>query len=184
VNRPESGKVGESGAYFTPVRSRPPRRRARNGPLAAAQPLPHNAQHLAAARGLPTILTRRTMSEYAFSVAVRTQYMADQSDPDRGRYAFAYTITIHNTGEVAAQLISRHWIITDSDNTTQEVSGLGVVGHQPLLKPGEHFEYSSWATISTPVGSMKGEYFCVAEDGHRFEAPIPEFALVLPRMLH
>nr|WP_315596851.1 Co2+/Mg2+ efflux protein ApaG [uncultured Cupriavidus sp.] len=124
------------------------------------------------------------MSEYAFSVAVRTQYMADQSDPDRGRYAFAYTITIHNTGEVAAQLISRHWVITDSENATQEVAGLGVVGHQPLLKPGEHFEYSSWATISTPVGSMKGDYFCVAEDGHRFEVPIPEFALVLPRMLH
>ncbi len=81
-------------------------------------------------------------------------------------------------------MISRHWIITDSDNASQEVAGLGVVGHQPLLKPGEHFEYTSWATISTPVGSMKGAYFCVAEDGHRFEVPIPEFALVLPRMLH
>jgi len=145
--------------------------------LAAPPALPHNAATLSC-RDVPT------MSEYAFSVAVRTQYLADQSDPERGRHAFAYTITIHNTGEVAAQLISRHWVITDSDNGTQEVAGLGVVGHQPLLKPGEHFEYTSWATISTPIGSMKGEYFCVAEDGHRFEVPIPEFALVLPRMLH
>jgi len=152
---------------------------SRNGAaLAAPCALPHNAATLSLG---PNPLT---MSEYAFSVAVRTQHLPEQSDPDRGRYAFAYTITIHNTGEVAAQLISRHWIIADSDNGTQEVAGLGVVGHQPLLKPGEHFEYTSWATISTPVGSMKGEYFCVAEDGHRFEVPIPEFALVLPRMLH
>jgi len=124
------------------------------------------------------------MSEYAFSVAVRTQYMADQSDPDRGRYAFAYTITIHNIGEVAAQLISRHWIITDSDNQVREVKGLGVVGQQPLLAPGEQFEYTSWAVIATPVGTMRGEYFCVADDGERFEAPIAEFALHVPRTLH
>lgn len=75
-------------------------------------------------------------------------------------------------------------MITDADNRVQEVSGLGVVGHQPLLPPGESFEYTSWATINTPVGTMRGEYFCVAEDGHRFEAPIPEFALAMPRMLH
>ena len=121
---------------------------------------------------------------YAISVAVQTQFLQDQSMPDANRYAFSYTIRIANTGSVAARLISRHWIITDANNHIEEVRGLGVVGHQPLLQPGEHFEYSSWATISTPVGSMKGEYFCVAEDGHRFEAPIPEFALVLPRMLH
>lgn len=124
------------------------------------------------------------MSEYAFSVAVRTQYLPDQSDPDRGRFAFAYTITIHNTGEVAAQLISRHWTITDSDNAAQEVAGLGVVGHQPLLKPGEHFEYTSWAVIATPVGTMRGDYFCVAEDGERFDAQVPEFILRMPRTLH
>lgn len=97
---------------------------------------------------------------------------------------FAYTLTIRNTGQVAAQLISRHWIITDSDNHVQEVKGLGVVGHQPLLPPGEQFEYTSWAVIATPVGTMRGEYFCVAEDGERFEAPVPEFALHMPRTLH
>lgn len=124
------------------------------------------------------------MSQYEFSVSAQVQYLPEESDPERRQYAFAYTLTIRNTGQVPAQLIARHWVITDSENTVQEVKGLGVVGHQPLLKPGEHFEYTSWATISTPVGSMKGQYFCVAEDGHRFEVPIPEFALVLPRMLH
>lgn len=124
------------------------------------------------------------MSQYAFSVTVRTQHLPDQSEPERDTYAFAYTIHIRNTGEVPAQLISRHWVIVDSDQKVQEVSGLGVVGHQPLLRAGEEFEYTSWATIPTPTGTMRGEYFCVAEDGHRFEVEIPEFALVLPRMLH
>jgi ApaG protein len=123
-------------------------------------------------------------NRYQIIVSSQTQFIPEQSDEENSRFVFAYTITIRNAGTVTAQLISRHWVITDSDNGTQEVAGLGVVGHQPLLKPGEHFEYTSWATISTPVGSMKGEYFCVAEDGHRFEVPIPEFALVLPRMLH
>jgi ApaG protein len=96
----------------------------------------------------------------------------------------AGTRQLRNTGDVPSQLISRHWVITDAEEQVQEVNGLGVVGHQPLLPPGESFEYTSWATIKTPVGTMRGEYFCVAEDGHRFEAPIPEFALVMPRMLH
>jgi ApaG protein len=125
-----------------------------------------------------------TMSQYEFSVSVETRYLPEQSDPDSRQYAFAYTLTIRNTGQVAAQLISRHWIITDSNNHVQEVKGLGVVGHQPLLPPGEQFEYTSWAVIATPVGTMRGEYFCVAEDGERFEAPIAEFALHMPRTLH
>lgn len=124
------------------------------------------------------------MAAYDFDVSVRTQYLAEQSDPAAPNYVFSYTITIKNTGTVPAQLISRHWVITDASNHVQEVRGLGVVGHQPLLKPGEQFEYSSGTQLATPQGSMVGEYFCVAEDGHRFEAKIPEFVLSLPRTLH
>ncbi|KMZ12033.1 ApaG protein [Candidatus Burkholderia humilis] len=124
------------------------------------------------------------MSQYEFSVSVQTRYLPDQSDPDSHQFAFAYTLTIRNTGQIAAQLISRHWIITDSDAHVQEVKGLGVVGHQPLIPPGEQFEYTSWAVIATPVGTMRGEYFCVAEDGERFEAPIAEFALHMAYAAH
>ena len=124
------------------------------------------------------------MSQYEFSVAAQVQYLPDESDPERRQYACAYTLTIRNSGQVPAQLIARHWVITDSDRHEQEVKGLGVVGHQPLLKPGEQFEYTSWAVIATPVGTMRGEYFCVAEDGERFEAPVPEFVLRMPRTLH
>lgn len=124
------------------------------------------------------------MADYEFSVSVRTQYLPEQSDPDRSNYVFAYAITIKNTGKVAAQLISRHWVITDANNRVEEVRGLGVVGHQPLLQPGEQFEYTSGTAIATPQGSMFGEYFCVAEDGERFEAKIEEFVLSLPRTLH
>ncbi|MFC4929167.1 Co2+/Mg2+ efflux protein ApaG [Massilia sp. GCM10023247] len=124
------------------------------------------------------------MAAYDFTVSVRTKYLPEQSKPDRDEYVFSYTITIRNTGEVPAQLISRHWVITDASNRTQEVAGLGVVGHQPLLKPGEQFEYTSGTPLATPQGSMRGEYFCVAEDGHRFEVKIPEFVLTLPSMLH
>ena len=124
------------------------------------------------------------MAQYEFAVSVRTQFLPEQSDPDRTNFVFTYSITIQNTGKVAAQLISRHWIITDANNHVQEVRGLGVVGHQPLLQPGEQFEYTSGTVLATPQGSMRGEYFCVAEDGHRFEAPIPEFVLSLPRTLH
>ena len=124
------------------------------------------------------------MPAYQFAVTVRTQYQAEQSDPDRDQYVFSYTITIQNTGTVAAQLISRHWVITDAANQVQEVRGLGVVGHQPLLQPGQQFEYTSGTQMATSQGSMYGEYFCVAEDGHRFEVPIPEFVLVQPGALH
>jgi len=124
------------------------------------------------------------MAAYQFEVHVVTKYLPDQSEPDRHHYAFAYTITIKNIGAGTAQLISRHWIITDASNQVQEVKGLGVVGHQPLLEAGQSFEYSSGCVLTTPQGSMKGSYFCVAEDGHRFEVEIPEFVLSLPRTLH
>jgi ApaG protein len=121
---------------------------------------------------------------YGIDVSAATQYLADQSDEGAGRYVFAYTITLRNAGSVAAQLVSRHWVITDAQGLVQEVRGLGVVGAQPLLKPGESFEYTSGTSIATPVGTMKGEYQMVAEDGTRFDAPIPEFTLSVPRVLH
>ena len=121
---------------------------------------------------------------YEISVSTKTQYLADQSDEEAGRYVFAYTITIRNTGNVAAQLISRHWIITDADSQVQEVRGLGVVGEQPLIKPGEAYEYTSGTAIATQVGTMRGTYQMVAEDGTRFDADVPEFTLSVPRVLH
>jgi len=124
------------------------------------------------------------MAAYEFAVTVKTQYLAEQSNPERDQYVFSYTITIRNTGSVAAQLIARHWVITDASNQVQEVNGLGVVGHQPLLQPGQQFEYTSGTQSATAQGSMYGEYFCVAEDGHRFEVPIPEFVLSQPGALH
>lgn len=122
--------------------------------------------------------------KYEISVTVETQYLPEQSDPQDGRYVFAYSISILNTGNIAAQLISRHWIINDAESHVQEVRGLGVVGHQPLLKPGESFEYTSGCVLTTPVGSMHGSYQMVAEDGTQFEAPIAEFTLAMPRVLH
>jgi len=124
------------------------------------------------------------MAAYEMTVSVRTRYLEDQSEPDRSKYTFAYAITIKNTGTVAAQLISRHWVITDASNHIEEVRGLGVVGQQPLLQPGQQFEYTSGASLKTPQGSMVGEYFCVAEDGEQFAVKIPEFVLSLPRTLH
>ena len=121
---------------------------------------------------------------YDIAVNTATQYLADQSDESAGRYVFAYTITIRNPGNVTAQLVSRHWIITDSQGLVQEVRGLGVVGAQPVLRPGESYEYTSGTSIATPVGTMRGSYQMVAEDGTRFEAPVPEFTLSVPRVLH
>jgi ApaG protein len=118
-----------------------------------------------------------TMSKYAFKVEVQPQFLPDQSAPAQGVYSFAYTITISNSGEVPAQLISRHWIITDETGRVEEVKGLGVVGQQPLLKPGDSFEYTSGCRLRTASGTMRGSYFCVAEDGERFEVEIPAFAL-------
>ena len=123
-------------------------------------------------------------NKYEISVAARSTFVPDQSDADEGRFVFAYTITITNTGSVAARLVSRHWLITDSDNQVQEVRGMGVVGEQPLLQPQESFEYTSGAAIATPVGTMRGTYKMVAEDGTSFDAPIPQFTLSMPRVLH
>lgn len=135
----------------------------------------------------PKIVCNAGMVEskkYEVVVKVQTTYLPEQSDEALDRYVFAYTIVIVNTGTVPAQLISRHWIIADGSGGIQEVRGLGVVGEQPLLKPGDSFEYTSGTAISTPVGSMKGSYQMVAEDGLRFDAPIPEFILSVPRVLH
>ncbi|PKO73610.1 MAG: Co2+/Mg2+ efflux protein ApaG [Betaproteobacteria bacterium HGW-Betaproteobacteria-17] len=122
--------------------------------------------------------------KYQISVNVDTAYLAEQSDPSADRYVFAYTVTISNIGTVSAQLISRHWIITDAENVTQEVKGLGVIGEQPLLRPGESFEYTSGTAMATPVGTMRGTYQMVAEDGNKFDAEIPVFTLSMPRVLH
>jgi ApaG protein len=122
--------------------------------------------------------------KYDITVSARTMFIPEQSDTENGRYVFAYTITIANTGNVPAQLVSRHWIITDANNQVQEVRGMGVVGEQPLLRPKESFEYTSGTAIATPVGTMRGSYQMVAEDGVRFDAPIPQFTLSMPRVLH
>jgi ApaG protein len=117
------------------------------------------------------------MSKYQFRVTAIPHYLADQSSPDQGLYIFAYTITITNTGDVPAQLISRTWNVNDANGHTERIKGLGVVGQQPLLKPGESFEYSSGTRLRTPTGTMHGSFFCVAEDGEKFDADIPMFVL-------
>ena len=117
------------------------------------------------------------MPKYLFSVEVQPQYLPEQSEPEQSIYAFSYTITIRNVGKVAAQLISRHWIICDARGHTEEVKGLGVVGHQPLLKPGQSFQYTSGCRLRTSTGSMHGSFFCVAEDGERFDAQVSLFVL-------
>ena len=124
------------------------------------------------------------MARPEFTCTVVVRPLPEQSDVESGQHAFAYTITIRNTGDVTAQLIARHWIITDANGHVQEVRGLAVVGHQPLLKPGESFEYTSWTRLATPHGTMQGTYFCMTEDAHPFEAPIPEFGLAIASSLH
>lgn len=117
-------------------------------------------------------------------IQVSTNYVDDQSEPDSDRYVFAYTITISNSGDIAARLISRHWIITDSNGKVQEVNGDGVVGEQPYLNPGEEFRYSSGAVLETPVGAMQGLYRMEADDGAGFDALIAPFTLAVPGLLH
>jgi ApaG protein len=127
------------------------------------------------------------MPSYALRVDVQPRFLPDQSAPEQHVWTFAYTVTITNTGEVPAQLISRHWVITNELGEREEVKGLGVVGQQPLLKPGESFEYTSGCRLRTATGSMQGSYFCVAEDGERFEVEIPLFLLeddTTRRVLH
>ena len=117
------------------------------------------------------------MPKYQALVEVQPHYLPDQSSPDQGLYAFAYTVTVTNTGDVPAQLISRTWNVNDANGHTERVKGLGVVGQQPLLQPGQSFEYTSGTRLRTPTGTMHGSYFFVAEDGERFEVDIPMFVL-------
>jgi len=124
------------------------------------------------------------LKKYSVAVTAHSTYLPDQSDEEEDRYVFAYTIRITNNGNATAQLVSRHWIITDADNQVQEVRGMGVVGEQPVLKPGEAFRYTSSCPLATTSGAMRGSYQLVAEDGTRFEASIPEFTLSVPRVLH
>ena len=122
--------------------------------------------------------------KYEITVVPKAIYVEDQSDPSKNQYVFAYTITVTNTGNVPAQLVSRHWTITDANNKVIDVKGLGVVGQQPLLQPGESFEYTSGTHLETAVGTMRGTYQMVAEDGQQFNASIPSFTLSVPRILH
>ncbi|MEZ5479375.1 MAG: Co2+/Mg2+ efflux protein ApaG [Thiolinea sp.] len=121
---------------------------------------------------------------YDIAVSVETEYLAGESDPERNRYVFAYTITIINQGDMPARLLSRHWIITDSNGMTQEVRGDGVVGEQPYLEPGEGFRYTSGTVLDTPIGSMQGSYRMRADDGTEFDAEIVPFGLADPKVLH
>lgn len=121
---------------------------------------------------------------YVIDVSVVTRYLPEQSQPEHNRYAFAYTITVSNTGTVAAKLLSRHWVITDGDGHVEEVRGAGVVGQQPLIEPGEQHTYSSGSVLTTTVGTMQGSYLMQANDGHQFKSIIKPFRLAVPGALH
>lgn len=122
--------------------------------------------------------------KHQIQIDVRTVYLPGQSAPEEDRYVFAYTITITNSGSVAARLMTRHWIITDANERTREVHGEGVVGEQPYLLPGTSFQYTSGTILETPVGTMRGSYQMIADDGAEFDAEIPSFTLSIPRTLH
>jgi ApaG protein len=124
------------------------------------------------------------MAKPEFTTTVAVRHLPEQSDAAAGQHAFAYTITIKNSGNVTGQLIARHWIVTDSNGHVDEVRGLAVVGHQPVLKPGETFEYTSWTRLATPHGTMRGTFFCMTEDARPFDAPVGEFGLALASSLH
>ncbi|MDH3210073.1 MAG: Co2+/Mg2+ efflux protein ApaG [Burkholderiaceae bacterium] len=124
------------------------------------------------------------MAKPEFTCTVAVRHVPEQSQPEDGLQAFAYTVNIRNTGDVAGQLIGRHWIIIDGNGQVEEVRGLGVVGHQPLLRPGEQFEYTSGTRLATPTGTMQGTYFCMTEDARPFDAPVPEFGLTVTSALH
>jgi len=127
---------------------------------------------------------QRMTTLHEIDVRVQARFLAEQSTPEDGRFVFAYTIRIHNAGKMPARLISRHWLITDDNGKVQEVRGEGVVGEQPWLRPGEEFEYTSGAILETALGTMRGSYQMLADDGTRFEAPIDAFTLAVPRTLH
>jgi ApaG protein len=124
------------------------------------------------------------MAKPEFTTAVTVKHLPEQSDPRKGQQAFAYTVTIRNSGDITAQLIARHWIITDANGQVEEVRGLAVVGKQPVLKPGESFEYTSWMRLATPHGTMRGNFFCMTEDAMPFDAAVAEFGLTLASALH
>jgi ApaG protein len=138
----------------------------------------------AAFAGTSTSMAMDETSRYDVTVSTKVTYIEDQSDPSQNDYVFAYTITVTNTGSVPAQLVSRHWVITDANNKVLEVKGLGVIGQQPMLKPGESFEYTSGTHLETAVGTMRGTYQMVADDGQHFDAAIAPFTLSVPRVLH
>ncbi len=123
-------------------------------------------------------------NDYAFDIDVATRYLDEQSEPEQDRYVFAYTIHIRNNGKVPARLLGRHWVITDANGNVQEVTGEGVVGEQPRMRPGEDFQYTSGAVLETAVGTMRGSYYLIDDDGIQFEAAIPQFTLSIPRTLH
>jgi ApaG protein len=124
------------------------------------------------------------MSRPEFTSTIAVRPLPEQSDTATGQHAFAYTVTIRNSGDITAQLVARHWVITDANGHTEEVRGLAVIGHQPILKPGESFEYTSWTRLATAQGTMRGTFFCMTEDAHAFEAPVHEFGLALASSLH
>ena len=126
----------------------------------------------------------KPMANPQFKVSVVVQVLPEQTDAEQGQFAFSYTITIENTGDITSQLIGRHWVITDAQGNGQMVDGLAVVGHQPLLAPGQKFQYSSWAQIATPQGSMKGRFLCVTEEAEVFYSDVPEFLLADSASLH
>ena len=127
---------------------------------------------------------RKKKTDYSIKVAAQAFYLEEQSDPEQDRYVFAYTVVIQNQGSIAAKLLSRHWIITDANGKVEEVRGEGVVGEQPYLQPGGGYRYTSGAILDTSVGSMRGSYQMLADDGMTFDANIPPFVLSIPRTLH
>lgn len=136
---------------------------------------------------MPSGYTGRAMQEtadYTLEIQIATRFLDEESKPDDGRYVFAYTIRIRNVGRLPAQLVSRHWIVTDANGRVEEVRGDGVVGEQPRLEPGEDFVYTSGTVLATSVGTMEGSYDMVGDDGAHFDAPIPPFTLSVPRTLH
>lgn len=124
------------------------------------------------------------MNKKVIEVTVKTEYLAYQSSPEKEQYAFAYHITLSNVGQIGAQLISRHWIIIDGNGVRREVKGMGVVGEQPLISPGESYQYSSGAILDTMVGTMQGSYHMQGENGQGFEVDIPVFILALPNVVN
>ncbi len=130
------------------------------------------------------MLVMEKLNRAAFIIETQVAYLPERSSEYEKRFVFSYTISITNIGTAAAQLISRHWIITDADNQIQEVRGQGVIGEQPMLKPNQSFEYTSGTALTTPVGTMRGSYRMQAEDGSQFDVEIPTFVLSIPRVLH